>query len=61
MCGIVGSLHPTHPSAGREVVARMRDRMAHRPGRDPRDQSENGDEARLNARNNFQKLGSSGG
>jgi asparagine synthase (glutamine-hydrolysing) len=30
MCGIVGSFHPTQSSSGPEVVARMRDRMAHR-------------------------------
>src|SRR5215468_8026543 len=30
MCGIVGSFHPTAKGATAEVVARMRDRMAHR-------------------------------
>ena len=30
MCGIVGSFHPTTSAAPPDVVARMRDRMAHR-------------------------------
>src|SRR5215470_7131298 len=30
MCGIVGSFHPTAKGAAADVVARMRDRMAHR-------------------------------
>jgi asparagine synthase (glutamine-hydrolysing) len=30
MCGIVGSFHPVGRSSGPDVVARMRDRMAHR-------------------------------
>ena len=30
MCGIVGSFHPISEAAAPDVVARMRDRMAHR-------------------------------
>jgi asparagine synthase (glutamine-hydrolysing) len=30
MCGIVGSFHPGKSSCGPDVIARMRDRMAHR-------------------------------
>src|SRR5436305_15208012 len=30
MCGIVGTFQPTSPASSADVVARMRDRMAHR-------------------------------